>query len=368
LRRCSGPQLDTPAIERRLRELWKQAAGSGTTEDEQAVMRAGMMNLVVYAPGEGASQSVMQSVSVITRDHPGRVILLIPMECGATGDVAIETQVTMLCNSLCCGKQVCGEQILVRCGSDQLPHLSSLVRPLLEADLPRVLWWRDSPAFGSPLFDQLAGITGRVIVDSALAPPGMREMTGIARSIRRTPGILFTDLAWSRLEPWRVAVAGLFDPDAHVEEISRIDRIEIGFDPGQLPVDVSGPALMIAGWLATRMGRSHDTPLRLEGDGEAGFRLAGGGDAPAVIFQANDGVESIAGLASVRLAAPGSVFRVECIDSGHLSASAGDQWGPRIVPVNGMDETGLISDELDMPGRDRLFEDVMRFTAEMEKL
>ncbi len=366
--RCSSPRLDTPAIERRLRDLWKEAAGSGKAEETQAVMRAGMLNLVVFAPGEGAEQSVMHTISAITRDHPGRVVLLIPVECGTPGDGAIETQVTMLCNSLCCGRQVCGEQIVVRCGIEQLSYLPSLVRPLLEADLPRVLWWRSSPAFGSPLFDQLAGTTGRVILDSALAPAGCSGMINLGRHIRGTPGTVFADLAWSRLEPWRTALAGIFDVEAHMEQIGRIERIEIAFDRGHPSVDVSGPALLTAGWLATRLGLEIDKPLHLTGDEEAGLRLAGGDHPLAVLFHASDEGESIAGLTSVRLATPDSAFRVECIDAGHLAGFAGDQWGPRVFPVRGPDETKLISDELDIPGRDRAFEDVMRFTAEMEQL
>ena len=57
-----------------------------------------------------------------------------------------------------------------------------------------------------------------------------------------------TDLAWLRLEPWRGAIASLFDPPPAAAAL-----------PGMHTVDIQGPvneARLLAGWLGSRLGRT----------------------------------------------------------------------------------------------------------------
>lgn len=365
---CGGPIIDAVAIEQRLRDLWKDEAGPGEAGDSQAVMRAGVMNLVVYAPGEGAEDSVVQSVGFLTRSHPGRVILLIPFECGELSGEggALDTQVSTLCNSLCCGKQVCGELIVIRCPTGQLRYLPSLVQPLLEADLPRVLWWRDDPAFGAPLFNQLADTVDRLVVDTSPSESTAAGLSGLAGRILRTRKAVVADLAWSRLEAWRTAIAGIFDVERHAALIPGIRRIEIVFERREARGELSSPAVMASGWLATRIGLRIAGPLTPAGNGDFELPLAGAEGGSVISLRGRDEGMFLGGLESIRLLAPDAEFRVECSDAGHLAAFAGEGWGPWFFQVPEEGEAQVVSRELDTHARDPIYEETMRFIAGME--
>src|SRR4051794_1139079 len=67
--------LDVQAVEQELDELWKQHTGETNVEENGAVMRARVLNLLVYVASEAALEEVNELLGEITSVHPCRVIV-----------------------------------------------------------------------------------------------------------------------------------------------------------------------------------------------------------------------------------------------------------------------------------------------------
>ena len=70
--------VDVPTIEHELKELWEQMTEVSAEEDQQAIMRACVANLVVYNSAGERAGSVSPIIAEVTHQHPSRVIVLLP--------------------------------------------------------------------------------------------------------------------------------------------------------------------------------------------------------------------------------------------------------------------------------------------------
>jgi glucose-6-phosphate dehydrogenase assembly protein OpcA len=114
------------------------------------------------------------------------------------------------------------------------------------------LRWRGEPPWGAQEFDQLVGVTDRLIVDSTEWDDLPFPYRNLAELFDRAA---VSDIAWARTSRWRALLATLW-PD-----VANVGTIRV--------TGTSAQALLIAGWLRSRLGRDveleHvDTP-RLEG-------------------------------------------------------------------------------------------------------
>ena len=100
--------------------------------------------------------------------------------------------------------------------------LPGAVRPLLEADLPLVLWWTGDPRKHEPLFRDLADECSRLILD--LPDPGA-DAGALRLGLDPALGPCSRDSAWFGLARWRELVAQFFDPPATREKLNRIDSV-----------------------------------------------------------------------------------------------------------------------------------------------
>jgi len=74
--------LDVQAVERELNRLWMENAGGAgheakDEEAEGALMRARVLNLMVYVSSEEALESVNELLSEITIMHPCRALVMV---------------------------------------------------------------------------------------------------------------------------------------------------------------------------------------------------------------------------------------------------------------------------------------------------
>ncbi|OKI52073.1 glucose-6-phosphate dehydrogenase assembly protein OpcA [Micromonospora sp. CB01531] len=116
-------------------------------------------------------------------------------------------------------------------------HAESVVLPLLVPDVPVVTWWHGEPP-EEIATDFLGVVADRRITDSAQAADPVAALR--QRAADYAPGD--TDLAWTRITPWRTLVAGAFDTaQAKVTEASVVA-------PGSDPT-----AALMRGWLASRL-------------------------------------------------------------------------------------------------------------------
>lgn len=130
------------------------------------------------------------------------------------------------------------EAVVMRMYGRLALHAESVVMPLLVPDVPVVTWWHGEPP-EEIATDFLGVVADRRITDSAQAADPVAALRQRARDY--APGD--TDLAWTRITPWRTLVAGTFDTaQARVTEATVVA-------PSTDPT-----AALMRGWLAARLG------------------------------------------------------------------------------------------------------------------
>jgi glucose-6-phosphate dehydrogenase assembly protein OpcA len=200
-------------------------------------LRTSVMTHVAWVPDRWIDAAT-RTLGGLEERHPSRTILLFPRP-GDSRD-ALDADVDLRCFATA-GAQVCFEVIELHLCGARASAPGTVVAPLLVADLPAFLRWRGALPFGAPELEQLTGLADRLIVDS-------REWEDADADLARLPElfdrIAVSDIAWARLEPWRLACALLWPGIADVETMR-----------------VAAPraeALLLAGWFGGRLRRDLD--------------------------------------------------------------------------------------------------------------
>src|SRR5882672_723498 len=220
------------ALERELARL-RRAAVAHARERGQALARASVLNLVVYAEREIHARRAARAVADLALRHPSRAIIVLGdrRRDGVVASLQLHCHVPQSDGA----QPVLYEQILARVRGDFDERVASIVIPLLVPDLPVFLWWTGTPPSDGRHVDDLVTLADRLIVDSA----------DFAR----------TDLNWARLTHWRELIAQFFDVPAWRPFLDGITGIRAGF-----AVDMDGrdihpsQALLLLGWMASRLG------------------------------------------------------------------------------------------------------------------
>ena len=267
-----GIPVQPGQIESELTRLWGPAAerAGGPELESPNVTRIVLANLVVEA-GPGCPKCLEATLDTVVERHPSRSIVL---KRTAEPGRGVSAEVAALCHLPSADRpQVCSERIILRAGPEALDLLPGAVRPLLEANLPFVLWWTEDPRPNRALFLNLAGECSRLILD--LDDPSA-EPEAIRFGLDPSVNPFARDTAWFGITRWRELVAQFFDgPNPH-DGLSRIETVEI---LAQVPGEPRTPrvAAWLVGWLAGQLGwipvERHETePGRLD----ATFRSAKG--------------------------------------------------------------------------------------------
>ena len=257
----------TPAaIEAALRELLKHQH-----EKDEAYAPARVLNLLVVADREWRGE-IQNRLEGVGRYHPSRTILC-AVESGRT---ALDAWATMTTEGDPRPGELalCREHLVVDVGPQHLPHLDTVVAPLLATDIATLLW---SPHGHPDAVDALLHLAQVVLIDSVNEPD---SATAIARARALAEQAHIVDLAWLRSAPWRERIASTFDPPQWREELGRINAVTVRHSP-----ESGISALLFLGWLAARLhwkpgplirqngsrhgrasGRRQDVELRLEPD------------------------------------------------------------------------------------------------------
>lgn len=229
----TGENVRIGDIERALSELRETSAGETAGPD----VRMRVMNHIAWIPEEWIP-AAMDTFAGLAERLPSRGILLIPEPDAAEDSLAAKASV--LAFSLPGqDRHLATEVIELRLRGRRALAPASVVTPLLVSDLPVFLRWRGRPPFGERPFEELVGVTDRLVLDSAeWADPreGYAELPGLFDRVR------VSDIAWRRTLPWRLALAGLWP------EISTLNELRV--------VGPLAEALLLAGWLRSRLNRA----------------------------------------------------------------------------------------------------------------
>jgi len=172
----------------------------------------------------------------------------------------IGAEVSALCHLPAPGlPQVCSERIVLHAGPNAIDLVPGAVRPLLEAELPMVLWWTSDPRSHEELFRDLGDECARLVLDlpDPGAPPGALRL-----GLDPTVCPFSRDTAWFGLTRWRELIAQFFDPPCPLDLLGGIESVQIevlSLDEDRTP----RLAIWLAAWLAGQLGwRPHGQPSR----------------------------------------------------------------------------------------------------------
>lgn len=234
-----GEDVSLSEVEQALFDLRRESADEQGRPD----LRTSVMTHIAWVPPEW-HEAAWATLEGLAERHPSRAILLVPG--GTSGEDKLCARVQLAAYKLAGERRhVAAEIVELRLGSRRAQSPASIVMPLLITGLPVFCRVRGRPPFGEPVLAELVELADRVVVDS-------REWDDPAADYPRLAELFdaaaWSDIAWRRTLPWRVALAHDWPEIAKCGELA-----------------VTGPtadAHLLAGWLRSRLDR--DVRLTVE--------------------------------------------------------------------------------------------------------
>ncbi|MEU7552934.1 glucose-6-phosphate dehydrogenase assembly protein OpcA [Streptomyces sp. NPDC044571] len=195
----------------------------------------GLVLTLVIATDEENAYDAVRAASEASREHPCRIIAVIKR----TSRGPLKLRQTRLDAELRVGSDAgSGEIVVLRLHGALTAQAGSVVLPLLVPDAPVVAWWpADAP--DDPARDPLGALAQRRITDAEAAADPVGVLDG--RAGVYAPGD--TDLAWTRLTPWRSLLA------------AALDQKPLPVTAGAVESEADNPsAELLARWLENRLG------------------------------------------------------------------------------------------------------------------
>jgi glucose-6-phosphate dehydrogenase assembly protein OpcA len=368
--------IDVDAIERQLTELWKDAGATHDNDGEAGVIRACVLNLLVYVPSGPAEHEVDNLLVEVTAVHPGRAFLI--SSDPAMDSSAISAWVTTRCTMATPGsKQVCCEQITVKAHGTQVSELPSAIEPLILADLPVFLWWRAQPPLGERVFTRLTGMSDRLIIDSASFDDphhGLKELAAVfASSNGGHRWVATSDLNWGRLTSWQGLIAGFYDVANYRSHLSNVSSVRIEFKAARSGDFMPPRALLLAAWLSARLNWTLDSASTESGSGQWEFTFTDQGKSRRIKLASTHGGGGDPGqLCAITFHLPETeeaCFAArKTADGGHLEtlvSLSGERKIGQLLSHESLPESQLIGQELEILGHDEVYEEAVARAAEM---
>jgi glucose-6-phosphate dehydrogenase assembly protein OpcA len=239
-------QNTTPTrIEAALRDLLMHHQNEG-----EAYAPARVCNLVVIVD-RAYKGEVTNRLERVGRFHPSRTVL-VTVERGRT---TMDAWATMTCEGADGGGlAVATEQVEIEVGPKHVPHMDTIVDPLIVPDLTTIVW---APHGHEDAVDAMRRLTDVVLLDSA-------QQLDAADAIRRADELArhhyVVDLAWLRSTPWRERIAASFDPPLWRGALLEISAVSM-----RARDDSVVAALLLLGWLSNRLGWEASELVRRDG-------------------------------------------------------------------------------------------------------
>ena len=223
---------------------------------EHPGMRTSVMTHLAWVPEEWL-EPARDALAGMAERHPSRTVLLIP-EPDAPHN-RVDATVSLACYDVPgSDRGVCSEVIELRLKRARAKAPASIVLPLLISDLPVFLRWRGMPPWRSPELEQLVDVVDRLVVDSTEWDELPHSYAHLAVLFDR---VAVCDIAWARTSRWRRLLASLWPEIA---------------DVGTVRVTGTAPqALLICGWLRSRLGRDDIDAVHVEAERLEGIDLDG---------------------------------------------------------------------------------------------
>ncbi|CAL9639079.1 glucose-6-phosphate dehydrogenase assembly protein OpcA [Streptomyces griseomycini] len=192
-----------------------------------------VLTMVIVTDEENAYDSI-KAAEEASHEHPARTLVVIKRHARTPRE---RTHPRLDAEVRVGSEAGTGETVVLRTYGEVSEHADSVVLPLLLPDAPVVVWWpTDAPE--NPAKDPLGALAQRRITDLYAVENPSEVLEARMRSY--APGD--TDLAWTRLTPWRSLLAAALD-QAPVTVTSAAVEAEAGNPAAEL----------LARWLEARL-------------------------------------------------------------------------------------------------------------------
>ena len=197
--------------------------------------------------------------SAISTQMPRRLITLAPTLDGAK---PLETMVAAYCPLPEEGGAgaACGDVVVLRGSLGAIQQAVAMVNPLVREDLPCWGWGTSSLDEPAEMLQALAPPPRRLVIDTSRGQPA-RCLEVLVQRIQT--GQAVNDFNWLRLRSWRESLAMVFDPPSRRDALQHVVQLDIDVE-GNHPVK----GLLLAAWIADRLGWHLESAYPVEVDGE----------------------------------------------------------------------------------------------------
>jgi len=254
----AGKKVNLDQVEKELSFLWKMAADNVRTSQNINV-RTSVLNLLICAPDSESAQRVSMLMRDLSSTHIARITILILDSSNPIS--TLSTWVTLRSFPIISDTMRHNfEQITLLASGTAITALATIIQPLLKPDLPVYLWWLGDLSNDTTLFHNLVEQSSRVIIDSAGFVHPEHSLHTLSALLQTSPIWALSDFNWGRITLWRALIAQFFDVAEYKPYLAGVDSIEIAHvaSPSAQPQGdvLANPlcALLLAGWLKTRLG------------------------------------------------------------------------------------------------------------------
>ncbi|MFV0132667.1 glucose-6-phosphate dehydrogenase assembly protein OpcA [Streptomyces sp. HMX87] len=195
----------------------------------------GMVLTIVVVTDEENAYDATRAAEEASHEHPSRTLVVIkrhPRNPRERTKSHLDAEIRV-------GSEAgTGETVVLRMYGEVIEHADSVVLPLLLPDAPVVVWWPvDAP--DNPAKDPLGALAQRRITDLYAVENPLATLQARVRTY--APGD--TDLAWTRLTPWRSMLA------------AALDQARARVTSAAVEAEAENPAAeLLARWLQARLG------------------------------------------------------------------------------------------------------------------
>jgi glucose-6-phosphate dehydrogenase assembly protein OpcA len=194
----------------------------------------GMVLTLVIVTDEENAYDALKAANDASREHPSRTLVVIKRVSRGPRD---RTKSRLDAEVRVGADAGAGETVVLRLYGEVADHAQSVVLPLLLPDAPVVVWWPVTAPL-DPARDPLGALAQRRVTDSYSAEKPIDELR--ARADNYEPGD--TDLAWTRITPWRSMLA------------AALDQVDCEVISAEVHGEQYNPSVeLLAMWLADRL-------------------------------------------------------------------------------------------------------------------
>ncbi|WP_159766694.1 glucose-6-phosphate dehydrogenase assembly protein OpcA [Streptomyces sp. HM190] len=194
----------------------------------------GMVLTLVLVTDEENAYDALKAANDASREHPSRTLVVIKRVSRGPRD---RTKSRLDAEVRVGADAGAGETVVLRLYGEVADHAQSVVLPLLLPDAPVVVWWPVNAPL-DPARDPLGALAQRRVTDSYSAEKPIEELR--ARADNYEPGD--TDLAWTRITPWRSMLA------------AALDQVDCEVISAEVQGEQYNPSVeLLAMWLADRL-------------------------------------------------------------------------------------------------------------------